>query len=217
MPEKFAQLGLNQEYDSSINQSALPPQNGINQSPGSSSYNGPTSVPNSYISSSQTQASTLPPQLGGQTVTYYQVPAGQPLNFPPPFIRPPQQGYTQVVDQPGQNFLLNPQPLPAGQQIQVQGTQLPPSIISSQQQPPAQSVQVIQSTQNVQPNQTGQYSENRTTTSTYTYSQYPPANQYVSPTVTNSQYSQNVQYVRAPVNNFQGDGDRQKSNMELTL
>lgn len=196
----------------------MPPQNGINQSPGSISYNGPTSVPNSYISSSQTQASTIPPQLGGQTVTYYQVPAGQPVNFPPPFIRPPQQGYPQTIDQPGQNFTLNPPPLPAGQQIQVQGTQLPPSIISSQQQPPAQSVQVIQSTQNVQPNQSGQYSENRTTTSTYTYSQYPPGNQYVPPIVTNSQYSQNVQYIRAPVsNNFQGEGDRQKSNMELTL
>ncbi len=196
----------------------MPPQNGVNQSPGSSPYNGHTSVPNSYISSSQTQASTIPPQLGGQTVTYYQVPAGQPVNFPPPFIRPPQQGYPQTIDQPGQNFILNPPPLPAGQQIQVQGTQLPPSIISSQQQPPAQSVQVIQSTQNVQPNQSGQYSENRTTTSTYTYSQYPPGNQYVSPTVTNSQYSQNVQYIRAPVsNNFQGEGDRQKSNMELTL
>lgn len=177
---------------------------GANQSPGPApaSYTiPPPQIQTSYISSSQTQSPIPGAQFGGQTVTYY--PAQNPVitTVPQQFIRPAQPAYSQVVE--------------TGNQIIHQGQVNPPALsvqtpVQVVQQPP-----VIQSTQQV-----GQYTENRTTTSTYTYGQYPPtSNQYVPQG--SGQYVQtvqNVQYVRAPVPSFQQvEGDRQKSNMELTL
>lgn len=179
-------------------------QNGANQSPGSGSYNVPNPIQATYISSSQTQPANPGVQFPGQTVTYYQLPTPVVQGIPQQFVRPAQTGYIQSVEANSQNIISS---------TQNQGAQQPP-VLPGQQ---AVSVQVIQPPQVIQNNQpAGQYTENRTTTSTYTYNQFPSSSQYVPQG--SGQYVQNVQYVRPPVSSFQGEtGDRAKSNMELTL
>lgn len=107
-----------------------------------------------------------------------------------------------------------PPPQPFGQTVTYY--QVPPQPASIPQPQPQIKPQV-------QPPQVYQVPADQgkvTTTSTYTYAQYPPASTYISSSSGNQYTTQTTtQYTRPVSSIYQGPegGDRPKSNMELTL
>ena len=153
------------------------------------------------------QFANFPPQQI-QQVTYIRQSGDQGYingSQPPPITYQGGQTVTYVTQPtPSQ---IQPQPQPQSQ-MQIQPQQIP------QVKPSEQQTQFAYQ-HNTTPGSAGQVIQNRTTTSNYTYTQYPPANQYVPSGVSNQYAPQTVTYVKSGQTNYANSdgGERQKSTM----